>query len=92
MHGGFIHKPQRALNLSKNDGAGGSAGEAPDFGSGHGLLVCGIESCIELFAVGTEPASDPLSPSLSAPPLLVHSHMHVLCLSKINIKKKEKEE
>ena len=40
----------------------------PGFGSGHDLAVCGFEPHIELFAVSSEPASDLLSPSLSASP------------------------
>ena len=44
-----------------------------DFGSGHDLMVRGLEPHIGLSAVSAEPASDPLSPSLSAPPLLTLS-------------------
>ena len=36
-----------------------------DFGSGHDLVVRGIESHIRLCADGAEPAWDSLSPSLS---------------------------
>ena len=49
-----------------------------DFGSGHDLVVCEFEPHIGLLAVSAEPALGPLSPSLSAPPLLV------LSLPKIN--------
>ena len=49
-----------------------------DFGSGHDLLVREFEPPSRLTAVSTELTSDPLSPSLSAPPLLM------LSLSKIN--------
>ena len=44
-----------------------------DFGSGHGLIVHEFEPHIGLSAVSTEPALDPLSSPLSAPPLLVLS-------------------
>ena len=40
-----------------------------DFGSGRDLTVRGFEIHIELTAISMEPALDPLSPSLSAPPL-----------------------
>ena len=57
---------------------GGSAGEASDFGSGHDLAVREFEPCVRgsgLTARSLEPASDSVSPSLSAPPPLA------LCLS-----------
>ena len=57
---------------------GGSVGWASDFGSGHDLAIRGFEpraSGSVLTAQSLEPASDSVSPSLSAPPLLV------LCLS-----------
>ena len=43
---------------------------ALDFGSGHDLVVYEFEPCIELCADSVEPAWEPLSPSLSAPPPL----------------------
>ena len=43
----------------------------PGFGSGHDLLVHEFEPHIRFSAFGTEPALDPLSPSLSAPTLLM---------------------
>ena len=50
-----------------------------DFGSDHDLTVCGFEPHMELSAVSIEPASDPLSPSLSAtPPLGQHSSLEAL--------------
>ena len=55
------------------------------FSSRHDLMVCESEPHMGLSAVSVEPASDPLSPSLSAFPL-THS------LSKINIKKKKNSE
>ena len=59
-----------AVNVHGTKGRlGGSIGEVSDFGSGHDLAVGEFEPRIRLSAVGTEPASDPLSPSLSAPPL-----------------------
>ena len=42
----------------------------PDFGSGHGLIVREIEPCIGVCTDSVESAWDPLSPSLSVPPLL----------------------
>ena len=44
-----------------------------DFGSGHDLAVCEFEPRVGLSAIRTEPALDPLSASLSAPPLLALS-------------------
>ena len=41
------------------------------FGSGHDLIVCGINPCVRVHADSAEPAWDSLSPSLSAPPLLM---------------------
>ena len=41
-----------------------------DFGSGRDLVAREFEPCIGLFPVSTEPALNPLSPSLSAPPSL----------------------
>ena len=46
---------------------------ALDFGSGHDLMVCGIEPCVTPCAESTEPAWDSISPSFSAPPLLMLS-------------------
>ena len=51
----------------------GSVGYVSDFSSGHDLAVCEFEPCIGLSALSKEPTSDPLSLSLSAPPLLVLS-------------------
>ena len=47
---------------------GSSIGRASDFGSGHDLVVREFEPRVGLAAVSTEPASDLLSPLLSAPP------------------------
>ena len=66
---------------------GGSIGWASDFGSGHDHMVCEFEPRIRFCADSLEPASESVSPSLSAPPQLV------LCLSvsqKINKCKKKK--
>ena len=41
------------------------------FRLGRDLVVCGFEPRMGLAAVSVEPASDPLSPSLSAPPPFV---------------------
>ena len=46
---------------------------ALDFGSGHDLTFCEIKPHIRLLADHSEPAWDSLSPSLSAPPLLLLS-------------------
>ena len=62
---------------------GGSVGWASDFGSGHDFRVLEFKPHIRLIAASVEPASDPLSPSLSAPPPLM------FCLSKINKCKKK---
>ena len=71
---------------------GGSVGWASDFGSGHELAFMSLSpvSGSVLKAQSLEPASDSVSPFLSAPPLLA------LCLSfsvlKIKIKKKKNSE
>ena len=59
---------------------------------GHDLTVHEFEPLTGLSAVSAEPASDPLSPSLSAPPLFVHIHTLSLPLKKKKkkIQKKEK--
>ena len=36
-----------------------------DFGSGHDLLICGFKPRIRFSVASSEPAWDPLSPSLS---------------------------
>ena len=57
---------------------GGSVGWASNFGSGHDLAVHGFEPRVGLCAdsQSLEPVSDSVSPSFSAPPLL----MLCLCL------------
>ena len=54
------------------------------FGSGHDLTVHDIKPLAGVCADSAESAWDSLSPSLSSPPLLacVHTHVHVLTLSK----------
>ena len=53
---------------------GGLIIQASDFGSGHNLMVHEFQPrIIGLSAVSTVPASDPLSPSLSASPRLAGS-------------------
>ena len=47
---------------------GGSVGGVSNFGSGHDLTVCELKPDIRLAAVSTEPALDPLSPSLCPSP------------------------
>ena len=44
-----------------------------DFSSSHDLMVHGAEPCVGLRAGSTQPAWDSLSPSYSAPPLLILS-------------------
>ena len=44
-----------------------------DFGSGHDLTDHEFKPRVGFTAVDTEPALDPLSPSLSAPPALAFS-------------------
>ena len=44
-----------------------------DFSSGHDLTVREFNPCVGLCTDSAEPSWDSLSPSLSAPPLLVHS-------------------
>ena len=66
-----------------------------DFGSGHDLMVCGIESCVCLHAYSVKPAWDSLSPSCSAslPCALSISFSLSLSQSKqINTFKKRKRE
>ena len=58
-----------------------------DFSSGRDLTVHVFEPCIWFDTDSTEPASDSLSPSLSAPPLFVHSHF--LHINKLNNNNKE---
>ena len=53
---------------------------ALNFGSGHGLEVCGIEPPIRLCTDSAELAWDSLSPS-ARPPLPPPQHMHSLSLS-----------
>ena len=60
---------------------GGSVGEAANFGSVHDLTVCGFEPGIGFCADSSEPASDPVSPSLSLP---LPTHALSLSLSKMN--------
>ena len=50
-------------------------------------MIHGFEPLIGVSAVSMEPALDPLSPSLSAPPSLALSLSLSLSLLKINIKK-----
>ena len=52
---------------------GGSVGEASDFGSGHDLALREFDPPVGLRAGSSEPASDPLSSFLSAPPHLIPS-------------------
>ena len=76
-----LHSIKKQVKLGR---LGGSVGEASNFRSGHDLSVREFEPHMGLSAVSTEPASDPLSPSLSAPASLF------LSLSKINKLEKKK--
>ena len=78
FHGLDLFKTERGRRGRR--GAWGSVGEASDFGSGHDLRVCEFEPLTGLCAASSELALDPLSPPLSAPPLLSRT----LSLSKIN--------
>ena len=53
------------------------------FGSGHDLTVREFKPCMGFFADGVQSAWDSLSPSLSTPPLLMHTLSQSLTL-KIN--------
>ena len=69
--------PLSGSKTNEGGAPGGSVGTSDSrqpFGAGHGLLVCGIEPRARLCAHGAEFAWDPPSPSLSALPLLTHSH------------------
>ena len=64
---------------------GGSVGEAPAFGSGHDLTVCGFKPLVRLCADSSEPgACFGFCVSLSLYPS--PTHVLSLSLSKINIK------
>ena len=65
------------LKLNIERCLGGSVSWASNFSSGHDLRVCGFKSCIQLADVSMEPTSDPLSPSLSAPPPLEISPLKI---------------
>ena len=79
----YLHLPL-PLRYSKTLGClGGSVDCASDLVSGHDLTVREFEPRVGVCADGSEPGARlRLSPSLSAPPLLM------LSLPKINIKKK----
>ena len=62
---------------------GGLVSWASNFGSGHDLTVREFEPCIGLCADSSEPASDSVSHSFSAPPSL----MFCLSISLSTIKK-----
>ena len=66
---------------------GGSVSWASDFGSGHDLMVCGFQPHTGLCIVSEEPASDPLSLTLSAPSPLIDSLFLKYFLKKVNKRK-----
>ena len=74
---GSTEKVMKIRNIQRLGRLGGSDGWASDFSSGHDLTVREFRPCVELCADSSEPgaASDSVSPSLSAPSLLM------LCLS-----------
>ena len=61
-----------------------------DFGSGHGLTVCGIEPHVRLCTDSTKPAWDapPLSISALPPPLLSLSLFLLLKINKLKKKRR----
>ena len=61
------------LKIRAQGRLGGSDGQVSYFSSSHDLAVCEFEPHIRLTAVGPEPTSNPLSPSLPARLLLVFS-------------------
>ena len=76
-----IHSLLQGYVNSPICGVPGWLSSASGLGSCYDLTDCEFKPRIRLSTVSTDPASDPLSPSLSAPPLLPLS----LSLSKTNI-------
>ena len=86
----FLFSGYTDLKINEIGALGGSVICVSDFSSGHELAVSELEPCVVLgstalsvLIAGLEPGSDSVSPSLSAPPLLVLSLYQKL----INIKK-----
>ena len=75
----MILNKEKAKNFLKSQIQGrlrGSVGWVSNFGSGHDLAAREFKPSVGFCADSLEPASDSVSPSLSAPPTLT------LCLSK----------
>ena len=80
----YIHNNNNNNNKNKNYNkrVGPLGSWSVDFGSGHGLTVGGNEPHVKLYTESMEAAWDSLSPSLSAPPPLVHTFSLHLKISK----------
>ena len=72
LHSTKIYSKQ-IKKLNTTGAPSGLVGWASDFSSDHDLMVCEFKPGLRLTAVSTEPTSDPLSLSLSAPPPLAHA-------------------
>ena len=78
---GSLDKSHSCINTNDDEGSlGDSVGEGSNFSSGHDLTVGELEPCIRLSAVSTEPASDPLCPSLTGLAPLAHACARSLSL------------
>ena len=64
---------QMGVEIEISGPLGSSVGWTSEVDSSHDLPALEFEPHIGLSAISTEPTSDPLSPSLSAPPLLALS-------------------
>ena len=69
----FLQLHADCIKNFKEGYLGGSVSWALDFVSGHDLTVHEFEPHIRISATSAEPDLDPLSPSLSAPPLPTRS-------------------
>ena len=79
--GFFVSLPLSVSKINAQECLGGSVGELSAFDSGHDPTVLEFEPCMGLSAVSAELTLDPLSPSLSAPPLLT-------CMLSVSLKNK----
>ena len=73
MTGIELHSVFKALAFRRPWVAQSVKHQIPDLGSGHDLMVHRFEPHVRFWADSVEPAWDPLSSSLSAPPLLALS-------------------
>ena len=72
-----VHEPQKSLKMSTCRGAWVAQSVKRltlDFGSSHDQMVHGLNPRVGLCVDSMEPVCHPVSPSLSAPPLLAHAH------------------